>query len=45
MCIVEHVLGGLVEVHSVVLLDMHLVDGPSQLTNMVTTFLTCHMYY
>ena len=39
MCNVEHVLGGLVEVHSVVLLDMYLVDGPNELTNMVTTFL------
>ena len=45
MCIDEHVLGGLVEVHDVVLFDVHLVDGPSELTNMITTFLICHVCY
>ena len=38
MCNVEHVLGGLVEDHHVVLLDVHLVDGPGELTIMITTF-------
>ena len=45
MCKDEHVLGGLLEVHDVVLLNVHLVDGPSELTNMITTFLICHLYY
>ena len=45
MCMDEHVLGGLVEVHGVVLLVLHLEDGPSELTNMITTFLICHVYY
>ena len=45
MCIDEHILGEVVEVHDVVLLDVHLVDGPSELTNMITTFLICHVYY
>ena len=45
MCIDEHVLGGLVEVHDVVLLNVHLVDGPSELINMMTTFLICHVCY
>ena len=44
MCIDEHILGEVVEVHDVVLLDVHLVDGPSELTNMITTFLICHVY-
>ena len=42
MCIDEHVLGELVEVHDDVLL---LVDGPIELTNMITTFLICHVCY
>ena len=45
MCIDEHILGEVVEVHDVVLLDVHLVDGPSEHTNMITTFLICHVYY
>ena len=45
MCIDEHVLGGLVEVHDVVLRDVDLVDGPSELINMITTFLICHVCY
>ena len=43
MCIDEHVLGGLVEVHDVVFLNVQLVDGPSELINMITTFLICYM--
>ena len=45
MCIDEHVLGRLVEVHDVVILVVHRVDGPSELTNMITTFLIRHVCY
>ena len=45
MCIDEHVLGELVEVHDDVLLNVDLVDGPIELTNMITTFLICHVCY
>ena len=45
MCTFEHVLGRLVEVHHVVLLDVGLVDDPSDLNMTLTKILMCHVYF
>ena len=45
MCVFEQLLGGLVELHHDVLLDVHLVNGPIGLAIMLTTFSMCHVCF